>query len=350
VSRASQGRAVLSWILSLPAPVLRLLSGGAATYREGRTLDPRLQFLAAGARRGRPMSAMTPEEARRASAAAFRATAEAPPPGVRIEALTVPGGEGDRPARLYRPSRPLPDIPVLVFAHMGGGVIGDLDTAEGFCGRLAESLRGPVLSVDYRLAPEHRFPAGYEDVLAAFRWARDNAGALGAPAGRAAIGGDSMGGLFAAALAQEMRRTGEPGPDLQLLVYPCVDLASETPSMTTLADAFPLDRATMDWFVGHYLPPGGDPADPRNAPGRTEDLSGLAPAVIATAGFDPLVDQGEAYARRLVVAGVPVDYRRYDSLVHGFTAFGGVVPEARRACAEIAGLVAARLSQPLRKD
>jgi len=129
-----------------------------------------------------------------------------------------------------------------------------------------------------------------------------------------------------------------------------VDLASETPSMTAFADAFPLDRATMDWFVGHYLPPGADPADPRNAPGRTGDLSGLAPAVIATAGFDPLVDQGEAYARRLAAAGVPVDYRRYDSLVHGFTAFGGVVPEAHRACGEIAGLVAARLSQPLRKD
>lgn len=350
MSRSGQQRAILSWILSLPTPVLRLLSGGVATYREGRTLDPRLQFLAAGARRSRPMSTLTPEEARRASAAAFRATAEASPPGVRIEALTVPGGEGDRPARLYRPSRPLPEIPILVFAHMGGGVIGDLDTTDGFCGRLAETLRGPVLSVDYRLAPEHRFPAGYEDVLAAFRWARDNGGILGAPPGRAAIGGDSMGGLFAAALAQEMRRTGEPGPDLQLLVYPCVDLASETPSMTALADAFPLDRATMDWFVGHYLPPGGDPADPRNAPGRTEDLSGLAPAVIATAGFDPLVDQGEAYARRLAAADVPVDYRRYDSLVHGFTAFGGVVPEARRACAEIAGLVAARLSQPLQKD
>ena len=345
MSRSGQARAVLSWILSLPAPMLRLLSGGAATYREGRTLDPRLQFLASGARRGRPMSAMTPEEARRTSAAAFLATTEAVPAGVRVEALTVPGGEGDRPARLYRPSRPSPDVPILVFAHMGGGVIGDLDTTEGFCGRLAETVRGPVLSVDYRLAPEHRFPAGYEDVLAAFRWARDNAAALGAPPGRAAIGGDSMGGLFAAALAQEMRRTGEPGPDLQLLVYPCVDLASDTPSMTAFADAFPLDRATMEWFVGHYLSPGDDPLDPRNAPGRTEDLAGLAPAVIATAGFDPLVDQGEAYARRLAAAGVPVDYRRYDSLVHGFTAFGGVVPEARRACAEIARLVAARLSQ-----
>ena len=345
MSRASQGRAVLSWVLSLPAPVLRLLSGGAATYREGRTLDPRLQFLAAGARRGRPMSAMTPEEARRSSAAAFAATGEPPPPGVRVESLTVPGGAGDRPARLYRPSRPRPEVPILVFAHMGGGVIGDLDTTEGFCGRLAEATGGPVLSVDYRLAPEHRFPAGYEDVLAAFRWARDNAAALGAPPGRAAIGGDSMGGLFAAALAQEMKRIGEPGPDLQLLVYPCVDLGSDTPSMTVFADAFPLDRATMEWFVGHYLSPGDDPLDPRNAPGRTADLAGLPPAVIATAGFDPLVDQAEAYARRLAAAGVPVDYRRYDSLAHGFTAFGGVIPAARAACAEICALAAERLSR-----
>lgn len=350
MSRSGQAQGVLSWILSLPSPVLRLLSGGGATYREGRTLDPRLQFLAAGARRGRPMSAMTPEEARRASAAAFRATAEAPPAGVRVEALSVPGGDGDRPARLYRPARGSPEVPVLVFAHMGGGVIGDLDTVDGFCGRLAEALGGPVLSVDYRLAPEHRSPAGYEDVLAAFRWARDTGVGLGAAPGRAAIGGDSMGGLFAAAVAQEMHRTGEPGPELQLLIYPCVDLASETPSMTTFADAFPLDRATMDWFVGHYLPPCEDPADPRLSPGRTEDLSGLAPAIIATAGFDPLVDQGEAYARRLAAAGVPVDYRRYDSLVHGFTAFAGVIPEARRACAEIAALAAARLSQPLQKD
>lgn len=354
MSRAAPARAVLSWLLSLPPPVLRLLSGGAPTYREGRTLDPRLQFLAAGARRGQPMSAMTAEAARRSSAAAFQATAEPPPTGVSIEAISVPGGvagrSGERPARLYRPARTSAQVPLLVFAHMGGGVIGDLDTTEGFCGRLAEAMGGLVLSVDYRLAPEHRFPAGYEDVLAAFRWARENAGDLGAAPGRAAIGGNSMGGLFAAALAQEMRRTGEPVPELQLLVYPCVDLASETPSMTTFGDAFPLDRATMDWFVGHYLSPGDDPLDPRNAPGRTEDLAGLPPAVIATAGFDPLVDQGEAFARRLSAAGVAVDYRRYDQLVHGFTAFGGVVPEARRACAEIAALVAARLNPTLQKD
>ena len=345
MSRKTSQTAFLAWTLSLPAPVLRLLSGGGAVHRAGRTLDPRLQFLASGARRGRPMSTLSPEEARQASASAFALTGEAPPPGVRTESLQVPGGDGDRPARLYRPARPDPDAPILVFAHMGGGVIGDIDTTDGFCGRLAEALQGPVISVDYRLAPEHRFPAGYEDVLAAFRWAREAGERFGAAPGRVAIGGDSMGGLFAAALAQEMCRTGEPGPVLQLLVYPAVELAGETPSLTTFADAFPLDRATLDWFVGHYLAADADPADPRLAPGRTEDLSGLPPAVIATAGFDPLVDQGEAYARRLAAAGVPVDYRRYDSLVHGFTAFGGVIPAARTACAEICALAAARLSR-----
>jgi len=196
-----------------------------------------------------------------------------------------------------------------------------------------------VLSVDYRLAPEHRFPAGLEDVLAAYRWARDNSVRFGAPDGRVAIGGDSMGGAFAAVLAQEMKRTGEPQPSLQLLIYPAVDVASETQSMTTYADAYPLSRPTMEWFMGHYLGPDADPADPRVSPIRCEDLAGLAPALVITAGFDPLVDQGEAYAKRLRDAGVPVVYRCYDSLAHAFTAFTGVVPAADIACREIAGLV-----------
>jgi acetyl esterase/lipase len=198
-----------------------------------------------------------------------------------------------------------------------------------------------VLSVDYRLAPEHRFPAGLEDVLAAYRWARDNAGRFGAS--DVAIGGDSVGGNFAAIVCQELKRTGEPQPAAQLLIYPCTDVGSETPSMTTYADAFPLTRPLMDWFIGHYLGPDADPADPRLSPLKAKDLSGLAPAVIATAGFDPMVDQGEAYARRLRAAGVPVDYRCYDGLCHAFTAFTGAVPAADAACREIAGLVRARL-------
>ena len=214
-----------------------------------------------------------------------------------------------------------------------------LETCDAFCSILACCGRTAVISVDYRLAPEHRFPAGLEDVLAAYRWGRDNAERFGAAPGQVAIGGDSMGGGFAAIVAQEMKRTGEPQPLLQLMIYPAVDLASETLSMRTYADAYPLSKATMDWFVGHYLGPDADPSDPRASPSRAKDLKGLAPAVVVTAGFDPLVDQGEDYAKQLKAAGVPVVYRCYDALAHAFTAFTGAVPCADVACREIAGLV-----------
>ncbi|CAN5756870.1 alpha/beta hydrolase [soil metagenome] len=336
---ASTQRFLVRTILSLPSSLLRLLSGGGVVYRGGRTLDPRLQFLAAGASRGPAMTTLSPEEARRASAQGLVALSGPPEPGVRTELLSIPNDAQSIPARLYRPEGQDPAAPLMVFAHFGGGVIGDLETCDTFCGLLAKIAHCPVLSVDYRLAPEHRFPAGLEDVMSAYRWGRDNAARFGAPAGRACIGGDSMGGNFAAIVAQELKRAGEAQPDLQLLIYPCTDVASETASMTTYADSFPLSRATMDWFMGHYMGPEADPADPRLSPVRTADLTGLAPAVVITAGFDPLVDQGEAYAKRLKDAGVPTAYRCYDSLAHGFTAFTGAVPCADVACREIAGLV-----------
>ncbi len=330
---------MLKGLMSLPTSLLRGLSGGGAVYQGGRTLDPRLQFLANAARRNPPMSGFPPEVARAGAAAAFVSVAGAPEPGVTWENLSIDGPGGAIPARAYRADVQDPTAPVMVFAHMGGGVIGDLETCHAFCTILARSARCPVLSVDYRLAPEHRFPAGLEDVLAAYRWARENASRLGAPAGHVAIGGDSMGGNFTAIVCQEMKRLGEPQPVLQMLIYPAVDVASETQSMTTYADAYPLSRATMEWFMGHYLSPGDDPADVRLSPIREKDLSGLAPAVIITAGFDPLNDQGEAYAKRLRDAGVPVAFRCYDNLAHAFVAFTGVVPCAEVACREIAGLV-----------
>jgi acetyl esterase/lipase len=332
-------RTIVRKLLSLPVPMLRLMAGGGVVYQGGRTLDPRLQYLAAQARGTPPMTAMSPEEARRANTAAVAVMSAEPDPGVRVEALTLDGPGGALPVRLYRPEAQDPAAPLMVFAHMGGGVIGDLDTCHAFCSILARTGRGPVLSVDYRLAPEHRFPAGLEDVLAAYRWGRDNAERFGAPVAQAAIGGDSMGGNFAAIACQELKRKGEPQPALQLLIYPCVDVACESASMTTYADAFPLTRAMMDWFMGHYMGPGDSPADPRLSPLRADDLSGLAPAVVVTAGFDPLLDQGEAYARRLKEAGVPVIYRCYDALAHGFTAFTGAVSCADVACREVAGLV-----------
>ncbi|HEX4710163.1 alpha/beta hydrolase fold domain-containing protein, partial [Phenylobacterium sp.] len=226
-------RMVVRKLLSLPTPVLRLMSGGGVVYQGGRTLDPRLQYLAAQARGAPPMTTLTPEEARRASAAALASMSGDPEPGVRFEPLSIPGPAGEIPARIYRPDAQDPEASLMVFAHMGGGVIGDLETCHAFCTILADAGRGPVLSVDYRLAPEHRFPAGLEDVMAAYRYGRDNAERFGAPLAQAAIGGDSMGGNFAAIACQELKRAGEPQPLLQLLIYPCVDVASESASMTT---------------------------------------------------------------------------------------------------------------------
>jgi len=331
-------RAALKGVLSLPKPVLRLLTGGGVVYRGGRTLDPRLQFLQWQARGGPRLSMLTPPEARLVAAQLLK-TYEGPlEPGVAIETLRLDTESGAIDARAYRPAVQDPTAPVLVFAHMGGGVLGDLDTAHAFCSLLAGIAQTPVLNVDYRLAPEDRFPAGLDDVLAAYRWALTHATRFGAPAGVAAIGGDSMGANFAAVICQELRRHGEPQPALQLLINPLVDAASETQSMTTYGDAWPLSRELAAWFLGHYLGPGDDPSDPKVSPLRAAYLSGLAPAVIATAGFDPLVDQGEAYARRLREAGTPVVYRCYDSLAHGFAAFTGMAPAADAACREIARL------------
>jgi acetyl esterase len=332
-------KTILKLIMSLPSPILRAMSGGGVVYTGGRTLDPRFQFFANAAKKLPPMSSVSPAEAVAGSAKGLAVVQGPLEPGVRTESLSIEGPNGPIPARAYRPENQDASAPLIVYGHMGGGVIGDLETCNAFCSILARIVRTAVISVDYRLAPDHKFPAGLEDMLAAYRWARDNTGRFGAAPVAPAIGGDSMGGNFAAIIAQEMARKGEPAPAAQILIYPAVDVASETPSMTTYADAYPLTRATMDWFMGHYMGADADPADPRLSPDKTADVSGLAPAVIATAGFDPLVDQGEAYAKRLDQAGVPVRYRCYDSLAHGFTAFTGAIPAADAACREIAELV-----------
>jgi len=330
---------ILKTLLSLPTPILRAMSGGAVDYRAARTLDPRFQFLAHGAKRMPSMTTLSPTAARAASTTGLALMSGRREPGVRCEDLSMEGPGGLLPLRLYRPERQDPTLPLIVFAHFGGGVIGDLETCDAFCSILAKDVRTAVLSVDYRLAPEHKFPAGLDDVLAAYRWGRDNAGRFGTAPDRAVIGGDSMGGNFAAVIPHELRRLGEAQPDLQLLIYPAVDVASETASMTVFGDSYPLSRDVMEWFMAHYMSADTDPTDLRLSPIKAESFAGLAPAVIATAGFDPLVDQGGAYAKVLREAGVCVTYRCYDSLAHGFTAFTGALPGADAACREIAALV-----------
>jgi acetyl esterase/lipase len=347
MASANLRRAALQTLLSLPSPIVRLLAGGGAVWRGGRTLDPRLQLLAAFSRGAPAINLLPPEDARRVTAHGLQFVCGRPEKGVEVEPHILPGPRGEIAARLYKPPRQADPLPVMVFAHFGGGIIGGVESSEVFCSLLAKAAGCPVLAVDYAGAPEHRFPAALEDMLAAFRWARANAERFGAPPGLAAIGGESIGGNLAAVAAQELKRLGEPQPVLQLLLYPGVDLASEAASMTTYAEAFPLSRALLDWFVDHYLGPEADPADPRLSPLRAKDLSGLAPAVIAAAGFDPLVDQGEAYARALRDAGVDVAYRCYDSLAHGFAAFTGAVPAADAACRQIAALVRGKLEDAM---
>jgi acetyl esterase/lipase len=331
-------KVALKALVSLPTPVLRALSGGGVVYRGGRTLDPVMQFLTYTAANKPPLWTLTLEDARAAVAAALAAMAAKPPADVRTESVAVPTAEGHVGGRVYRP--PFQDLgaPLMVYLHQGAGVWGGLDTAGPFCARLARGAGCPVLALDYRLAPEHRFPAGLEDALAAFRWARENAARFGAPAGHAAVGGESMGANFAAVICQTLKQAGEPQPALQLLIYPMVDFASETRSMSLYADAYPLSRRLIDWLIGFYLKADDSPEDLRLSPLRAPDLSGLAPAVVATAGFDPLLDQGEAYARRLIDARVPTVYRCYDNLAHGFLGFTGVAPAARLAADEVVEL------------
>jgi acetyl esterase/lipase len=335
-------RWLLKAALRLPTPILRALSGGAAAHRGGRTLDPRFQFLAAAALPPQSVLPDTVEEARHAAAQGLSLVAGDLEPGVRVEELTIDGPGGPLSLRAYRTEHPDPSAPLLVYGHSGGGVIGDLEACHAACSILAATTRSAVLSVDYRLAPEHRFPAGLEDLVAAWRWARDNADRFCAKPGTAAVGGASRGANFAAVLCQEMKRVGGPQPALQLLIYPPLDVASETPSMVLYGDGPFASRARRSWLQDNYLGAKADPADPRLSPGRSADLAGLAPALIAGAGFDPLVDQGLAYAKALKAAGVAVTYRCYDSLPHGFVSYTGAVPAADAAVRQIAQLMRER--------
>jgi acetyl esterase len=332
----SMQRTIARLMLRLPEGVLRALSGGGPTVIEGRALDPQFQFIAAQAARQPPPDPFTVAAGRAGTdLLSFMFGGEAEQ-GVAFRDDAIPGPAGAIPVRIYRPERQRPEAPALTFYHFGGGVVGSRETCHAFCTILAREIGCPVVSVEYRLAPEHPFPAGLEDAIAAYAWTSANAHTLGAPAGRASVGGDSMGGNFAAIVAQECKRRGDLQPFFQLLIYPATDLTAQGGSMEAYGRSFPLTAQTMAWFMAHYLPEGADRTDPRLSPALEADLGGLAPALVVTAGFDPLLDQGAAYARALEGSGVPVKYLCFDSLAHGFTAFTGGVRAADAACRSIA--------------
>lgn len=271
------------------------------------------------------------EQAREGMTAMLAAQPE-PEPVAAVENRTFPGPVDARPVRIYRPEGEGPH-PALVYLHGGGWVLCNLDTHDGTCRSLCNQAGCVVVSVDYRLAPEHRFPAGLEDCYAAVRWVAERSSELGVDPARIAVGGDSAGGNLTAAVTLLARERGGPRLVHQLLVYPVTDARCDTASYEANAEGYFLTREAMRWFWQHYLPSEAHGADPLASPLRARDLAGLPPATVITAEFDPLRDEGEAYARRLEEAGVPVRHRRYDGVIHGFFGMGAVLPKARDAMA-----------------
>jgi acetyl esterase/lipase len=332
---------IVKMIFSLPSNVIQAMAG-KKTEVGGATLDPRIALMAKQASRRASMTVMPVSVARKGTQAALALTMGKRRAGVAIRDLKVPGGDGvELDARLYTPAGATGAEPLLVYYHQGGCVLGGIWMADTWCSILAEELGALVLNVDYRHAPEHKFPAPVDDAIASFEWAVQNAKALGADGKRIGIGGDSAGGYLSAVVCLARREAGLPQPYLQLLIYPCTDWTSVGGTMQTMANAYPLSAPVMEWFAGHYLSSDEERTDWRVSPALVKDKSGLAQALVFTAAFDPLTTQVAAYADMLKEAGVKTVYRNYNSLSHSFTAMSGVVPAARKALSEIAADVKA---------
>ena len=280
-----------------------------------------------------PTHTLSPQEARAVYRDRRGFTQPAPPPVASVQSLQAEGPLGPIPLRLYRPLGTMADqvLPALVYYHGGGWVIGDLDTHDTLCRELANGSGCAVVSVDYRLAPEHRFPAAVDDAIAAARWVRREAAALKLDAQRIAVGGDSAGGNLAAVVAIAARDAGEPPFAWQLLIYPATDQHRTAPSHERNGQGYLLTRDTMDYFTGHYIPDARLYADWRASPLLHPDLSRLPPALVLTAGYAPLRDEGLAYAQKLSEAGTRATHLSFERQIHGFILMGKVLAEANDA-------------------
>ena len=326
---------------ALPSRLRVRLSGKPPIQVDGDTLEPSVQLgLAVLERRGELSPHTLPvAQAREARARLSAVYAGKPAQVGAVRDLEIPGGAAPLRARHYAPRELGDPHPLLVYYHGGGFTYGDLDTHDGVCRLLCRHGGAHVLAVDYRLAPEHPFPSAVQDARAALAYASANAGALGADPARVGVAGDSAGGNLAAVVAQLAARDGGPAPVLQLLIYPATDFTQRRRSRELFGEGFLLSNAEMDWFESNYLGPARtDAAEPRASPLLAEDLSGLAPAFVVTAAFDPLRDEGEAYARALRAAGTPVALRRFPGFIHAFIAAAGVSRASRDAVIEIAGV------------
>lgn len=316
----------------LPEAAVRRLYRGRLRAIRDRQADPKAQAvrdLVALLRD--PASVPTVAESR-AQLALFIAKFDRPAPATvdRLD-ITLPGAIGPRAARVYRPVAAAGDAPTLFYLHGGGWIQGSIDTHDALCGKLADRAGIRVISYDYRLAPEHRFPAAPDDVIAGYRGLLDPGNGLRIDPARLAVGGDSAGGNLAASLLHSLAAAGEPMPRAQLLIYPGIDGRLSSQSMADLHDDPLLSGPRIDWYLQHYLPPGQDRSAPRVSPLFSPHLAGQPQALVIAAGQDPLWDDGLSYAGALRAAGVTVDVLPYPGQVHGFVNLTRVVPQGDQA-------------------
>ncbi len=339
IARELQGKAA-NLALRMPISWVNILAGPPVTV-DDRTLDARTQwFLQLLARSGRPpLETMSVADARAEFDASLPLLAGRPAPVGEIVDRMIEGPAGRLRIRIYRPAGAVARLlPTILYFHGGGWVIGSLEGYDLPCRYFCARTGCTLVSVDYRLAPEHKFPAAIEDAVAAYRWLEAEGTGLGIDPARIVIAGDSAGGNIAAVAARLLREEARP-PCLQWLIYPVTDCAMDTPSHKSCGEGFLLTHAGMAWFRSLYLNDPSEADDPRASPLRAGDLSGVAPALVYTAGFDPLRDEGHAYADRLAAAGVKTIHREFDSLIHGFAGMRGALHAAARAMDDmVAGL------------
>ncbi|MBS0541300.1 MAG: alpha/beta hydrolase [Proteobacteria bacterium] len=336
IIRDVQG-AVANLALRMPISWINILAGPSVTV-DGRTLDGRTQwFLQLLARSGqKPLPQIGVERARTEFDGFQAIMGGKPAPVGEIVDRAVEDASGRRlRVRIYRPAGSVARLlPAILYFHGGGFTIGSLEGYDLPCRFFCARTGCVVVSVDYRLAPEHKFPAAPDDAVASFHWLAANATGLGIDPARIVVAGDSAGGTLAAVVAQETRDAPRR-PCLQWLIYPAADLAGDTDSHRSCGEGFLLTQADMEWFRDNYLATPAEADDPRASPLRAENLAGLPPALVFTAGFDPLRDEGQAYAGRLAAAGVKTIHREFDSLIHGFICMRGALQGAARAMDEM---------------
>jgi acetyl esterase len=341
--QAAQPKLELSHTAMTEEDALRFLDGHRVRLGN-RTMDPKAQIVGEFVKSIRVPGYFPPLPELRQQLRTMVSLMDEPAPTLaRVEDVRLPGAAGEIPARVYAPRAVGAPLPAVAYFHGGGWVQGDLETHHGLCARLAKHADVLVVAVDYRLAPEHKFPAAIDDCLAAYRWVRSRGRDIGADTARVAVAGDSAGGNLAAVVSQLASAAGTPAPACQALIYPALDFSFETGSHRAFADGYVIPRDRIVWYAEQYLRDEADKSDLRASPLRAPKLGGQPPTMIVTAGFDPLRDEGQAYAEKLRQAGVDVVYREYPGEIHAFVSLTKAIPQGLAATLEVAAYLRERL-------